>query len=46
MALFGRHDEPEESPARVGALLLADGLDCLRVIRDFLLGLSKGSRRG
>jgi hypothetical protein len=28
----------------MGALLLADGLDCARVLRDFLLSLTKGRR--
>lgn len=31
--------------ARVGAILLADGLDCLRDLRGFVQGWAKGGRR-
>ena len=42
---FHRGEDSDE--AMVGALLLASGLDCLRTLKGFLVGLSKGAgRRG
>lgn len=36
----------DNQKALVGALMLADGLDCLQSIRTFLIGMSAAKKRG
>jgi hypothetical protein len=43
MALFGR--DLKDDKAVVGALLLADGLDCLRHVRALARGIAEGGKR-
>jgi hypothetical protein len=43
MALFGR--ELEDETAMLGAVLLAEGLACLREVGGLVRGLSQGRRR-
>ncbi len=41
--LFAGEDTAE---AEVGAMIVADAIDCLRAVRSFLTAKPKGGRRG